>query len=62
MYTMYLYICSKYVHIRSYIQIQKLAKQGVGANWGDLGQVAHHPLYILQIQDLPHPLPAPGGC
>ena len=50
------------VHICSYAHIHKLAKQGGGVHQGDLGQVADHPLYILQLQNHPHPLPAPGGC
>ena len=50
------------MYIFVHIHIQKQAKQGGGVNWGDLGHVAHHPQYILQLQDHPHSLPAPGGC
>jgi len=55
-----IHICT-YMFIYTY-GIQKLAKQGGGVNWGGLGQVVHHPLYILQLHDHPHPFPGPGGC
>ena len=49
------------VHICSYVHIHELAKQVGGVHWGDIGQVAHHPLYILQLPNHPHSFPAPGG-
>ena len=59
----YLHVTYMYIHVRIYIRnSEAIAKQGGGVNWSDLGQVDHHPLYIFQLQDHPHPLPAPGGC
>ena len=58
-----IFVCLRYtyVHMCLYINIHNVAKQGGGVNRVDLGQEAHHPLYFLQLQNHPHPLPAPGG-